>query len=114
MMLLAIVTLALAPWTGPSLPTATPAAAKYKLTLTGPAGKAVALQADGLPKGWIASFCTDVACAPFRYTLQLNDRGKGVIEFQALRTDDSAPSHVHLTLSADGTTSKTLSVTAQR
>ncbi len=113
MMLLALVTLALGPWTGPSPRTATPAAAKYKLTLTGPAGKAVALSADGLPRGWIASFCTNTACAPFHYTLQLNDRGKGVIEFQALRTDDSAPSHVHITLSADGIISKKLSVSAK-
>lgn len=112
-MLLALVTLALTPWTGPSLPTATPAAAKYKLTLAGPAGKNVDLRAGGLPKGWIASFCTDTICSPSTYTLQLNARGKGVIEFQALRTDNSAPSRVHITISADGTPSRTLDVTAR-
>jgi hypothetical protein len=112
MMLLAIVTLALGPWTGPSLPTATPAAARYKITLLGPADKSVALRADGLPKGWIASFCTNKACAPFRYTMQLDNQGKGVIEFQAIRTDDAAPSHVRITLAADGAASRTLDVTA--
>lgn len=112
MMLLAIVTLALGPWTGPSLPTTTPAAAKYKLTVFGPADRNVDLRAQGLPKGWVASFCTDKACAPFSYTLQLDSRGKGVIEFQALRTDDSAPRRVHITLSADGTIARTLNVTA--
>lgn len=112
MILLAAVTLALTPWTGPSLPTATPAAAKYKLTIVGPAEKTVDLRAEGLPKGWIASFCTDKACAPFRYQLQLNDRGKGVIEFQALRTDDTAPSRVRITLSADGTLARTVDVRA--
>jgi hypothetical protein len=112
MMLLALITLALGPWTGPSLPTATQAAAKYKLTVTGPAAKTVALRADGVPKGWIASFCTEKFCSPFRYTLQLDNRGKGIIEFQALRTDDSAPSRAHITLSADGAISKELSVMA--
>jgi hypothetical protein len=112
MMLLAIVTLALGPWTGPSLPTTTPAAVKYKITLTGPAEKTIMLRADGLPKGWIASFCTDKACAPFRYSLQLDGRGKGVIEFQAIRTDDSAPSHVHITLRADGAAARTIDVVA--
>jgi hypothetical protein len=113
MMLLALVTLALGPWTGPSLPTATPAAAKYKVTLRGPADQTVALRADGVPKGWIASFCTDKACAPFRYTLQLDDRGTAVIEFQAIRTDDSAPARARITLNANGAISRTLNVTAR-
>lgn len=111
-MLLALVTLVLGPWTGPSLPTATPAAVKYKLTVTGPADKSVALRADGLPKGWIASFCTDKACAPFRYTLQLDDRGKGIVEFQAIRTDESAASRVRITLAADGAPPRTLDIVA--
>ncbi len=112
MMLLAAVTLALGPWTGPSLPTATTAAAKYKLTVRGTAGKTVDLRAAGLPNGWIASFCTDKTCAPFHYSLQLDSRGKAVLEFQAIRTDDSAPSHATVTLSADGTAARTLDVHA--
>jgi hypothetical protein len=113
MMLLALVTLALGPWTGPSFSTATPAAAKYKLSVAGPAGKSVALRASGLPAGWVASFCTEKFCSPFTYTLQLDSRGKGYIEFQALRTDDSAPSRVRVVVSADGAASRTLEVSAR-
>lgn len=101
-MLLAIITLALGPWRGPSLPTTSPAAEKYKLTVRGPADDRVTLRADGLPKGWVASFCTDTVCSPFRYTMELNDRGTGVIEFQAIRTNDSAPAHVHVTVETTG------------
>ena len=101
-MLLAAITLALAPWRGPSLPTANAAAEKYKLTVRGPADAHVQLRADGLPKGWVASFCTQKFCSPFRYDLKLNDRGTGVIEFQAIRTDETAPAHVHVTIETTG------------
>ena len=102
MLTLAIITLALGPWRGPSLPTASPAAEKYKLTVRGPADGQVALRATGLPKGWVASFCTSTTCSPFRYTMELNDRGTGVIEFQAIRTDDSAPKHTHVVITTTG------------
>lgn len=99
---LAIVTLALSPWRGPSLPTATPDAAKYRLAVHGRAAQRIDLRADGLPAGWVASFCTQTLCSPFRYSMQLDARGAGVIEFQAIRTDDSAPKHVRLTVTAPG------------
>jgi hypothetical protein len=101
-MLLPLITLALGPWRGPSLPSATPNATKYKLTVRGPADRKVDLRADGLPKGWVASFCTSTECSPFEYEMELNDRGTGVIEFQAIRTDDSAPPHVHVTITTNG------------
>ena len=102
MPILAVVTLALAPWSGPSLPTATPDAVKYKLTVRGPADQKVDLRADGLPKGWVASFCTSRECSPFEYEMELNARGTGVIEFQAIRTDDAAPKHVRVTIRTNG------------
>lgn len=103
MPLLPLITLALAPWRGPSLPAAAaPNAVKYKLTVRGPADDKVDLRADGLPKGWVASFCTGTVCSPFRYTMELDERGTGVIEFQAIRTDDSAPAHVHVTIATNG------------
>jgi hypothetical protein len=102
MLSLALVTLALAPWRGPSLPAAAPAAVKYKLTVRGPSEALVHLRADGLPRGWVASFCTANSCSPFRYDMHLDERGAGVIEFQAVRTDEDAPRHARVTLVTDG------------
>lgn len=99
---LALITLMLAPWRGPSLPTASPDAVKYRLTIHGPAEHQVQLRAEGLPKGWVASFCTKTLCSPFRYRMELNDRGIGVIEFQAIRTGDTAPQHAQVTITSDG------------
>lgn len=109
---LALITLLAGPWKGPSLPTVTPGSQKYKLTLRGPAGANVNLRARGLPKGWIGSFCTERACSPYRYTLELNDRGRGEIEFAAIRTETSAPAHVHVTITADGKVHRELDVIA--
>lgn len=100
MIALAAITLALTPWHGPSLPTASPAAAKYKLTVHGPARQRVDLHAGGLPSGWVASFCTPTYCSPFEYRVQLDDHGVAVIEFQAIRTDEAAPKHATVTITA--------------
>ena len=106
-MLLAAVVLSLTPWTGPSLPTASPNAAKYRLIVRGTPRDNVRLQATGLPSGWIASFCTTKLCSPYRYTLHLDAKGRGVLEFQAIRLDDSAPRRAHLTVIANnGTTAE--------
>lgn len=112
MMLAAVVTLLLGPWKGPSLPTASAAAAKYRLAVRGPAEHKVHLRTQALPQGWVASFCTESLCSPFAYELALNDRGQGEVEFQAIRTDASAPAHIRITITADGADSKTLTVTA--
>lgn len=99
---LALITLVLAPWRGPSLPTSSADAVKYKLTVRGNAEQRVRLRAGGLPKGWVASFCTETVCSPFRYSMELNDRGTGVVEFQAIRIDDSAPKHAKVTVTTEG------------
>lgn len=117
MIALALVTLLLSPWHGPSLPTASGDAIKYKLTVHGTPRQQVALRATGLPSGWVASFCTRDLCSPFDYTMQLDARGTGTIEFQAIRTDPTAPcrtkvavsgpgSHVTLSLSKCGSAKK--------
>lgn len=62
----------------------------------------VQLHTKGMPAGWVVSFCTQTLCSPFRYRIHLNARGTGIIEFQAIRTDDSAPKHIHVTITADG------------
>jgi hypothetical protein len=76
--------LSLAPWTGPDLPGSVSSTYKYRLVVAGTPGKTVALAASGLPKRWVASFCTDRVCAPFRTTVALPESGVKVIEFQVI------------------------------
>ncbi|MBV9438376.1 MAG: redoxin family protein [Candidatus Eremiobacteraeota bacterium] len=76
--------LSLARWTGPDMPGAIASTLKYRLVVAGKPGANVALFADGLPKRWIASFCSDRVCAPFRTTVSLPAAGVKVIEFQVV------------------------------
>jgi peroxiredoxin len=76
--------LSLAPWTGPDLPGSVTSTYKYRLVVAGAPGKTVALNASGLPKHWVASFCSDRQCAPFRTTVALPASGVKVIEFQVI------------------------------
>jgi len=76
--------LSFAPWTGPQLPGSSPDTAKYRLVVTGKPGQSIHLHALGLPKGWIASFCTDRICAPLQVATTLPDSGVKVIEFQVV------------------------------
>jgi len=76
--------LSLAPWTGPDLPGSVTSTYKYRLVVAGTPGKTVALEASGLPKRWVASFCSDRQCAPFRTTVALPSSGVKVIEFQVI------------------------------
>jgi hypothetical protein len=83
----AATTVSLTPWTGADLPGSIPNTVKYRLVVAGQAGKSVALHAAGVPKGWIASFCTDRVCAPFKVSVALPDSGVKVIEFQLVPPD---------------------------
>jgi peroxiredoxin/tetratricopeptide (TPR) repeat protein len=76
--------LSLAPWTGPDLPGSVASTYKYRLVVAGTPGKVVALSAAGLPKRWIASFCSDRLCAPFRTTVALPASGVKIVEFQVI------------------------------
>lgn len=80
--------LALGPWSGADLPTATTGTFRYKLTLSGEGGHAVRLTTGPLPKDWIASFCTPRICAPFKTTLVLPPGGTATIEFQLIPPDE--------------------------
>jgi peroxiredoxin/Flp pilus assembly protein TadD len=72
----------LAPWTGTDLPGSIPNTIKYRLVVAGLAGKSVALHAAGVPKGWVASFCSDRVCAPFKVSVAIPQSGVKIIEFQ--------------------------------
>ena len=99
-MLVLAAILTLAPWKG-ALPAAASVDARaYKLTVRGQANQDVRLAAAGLPRGWIASFCTGTICSPMRYTMHLDSAGNGEVEFEAIRIDDSAPKRAHVTVSA--------------
>ncbi|MBV8299866.1 MAG: redoxin family protein [Candidatus Eremiobacteraeota bacterium] len=82
--------ISLAPWTGPDLPGSVSSTYKYRLVVAGTPGKSVALEASGLPKRWVASFCSDRQCAPFRTTVALPSSGVKVIEFQVIPQSASA------------------------
>jgi hypothetical protein len=111
--LILAVTLAITPWKGPALPAATPNAAQYLLWVRGDAHREVHLRASGLPKGWIASFCSRKVCSPFQYTLQLDANGRGEVEFQAVRVDESAPRTVRVTVSPEDGSPIGVTVTAK-
>ncbi|MEA2689242.1 MAG: hypothetical protein QOD51_1849, partial [Candidatus Eremiobacteraeota bacterium] len=74
---------------------------KYRLVVAGTPGKTVALAASGLPKRWVASFCSDRQCAPFRTMVALPDSGVKVIEFQVI-PQSSVPSAPTVRVDGDG------------
>jgi tetratricopeptide (TPR) repeat protein len=92
----------LAPWTGADLPGSIPNTIRYRLIVAGSAGKQVALHAEDVPKGWVASFCSDRVCAPFSVTLSIPDSGVKVVEFQLVppSAHDATP-HVRV-IGTDG------------
>jgi len=97
--------LSLAPWTGPDLPGSVASTYKYRLVVAGTPGKTVALAASGLPKRWIASFCSDRQCAPFRTTVALPASGVKVIEFQVI-PQTAAPSAPTIRVDGDGASAR--------
>ena len=97
--------LSLAPWTGPDLPGSVASTYKYRLVVAGTPGKTVALAATGLPKRWIASFCSDRQCAPFRTSVALPASGVKVIEFQVI-PQSAAPGAPTVRVDGDGATAK--------
>jgi peroxiredoxin len=94
--------LSLGPWTGPELPGSVPNTIKYRLVVTGVPGRAVALSTAGVPKAWIASFCTDHLCAPFRVDVALPSSGVKVIEFQLVPPASGASAPAVRVIGNDG------------
>jgi hypothetical protein len=93
--------LSLARWTGPDLPGSVASTYKYRLVVAGTPGRTVELSAAGLPKRWIASFCSDRMCAPFRTTVALPASGVKVVEFQVIPQSAAAQSPT-VRVSGDG------------
>ena len=93
--------IALGPWSGPDLPTGAPDTIKYRLTVSGDAGREVKLRSGPLPVHWIASFCTERVCAPFKTTITLPASGTYVIEFQLIPPDGSLKRTVAARVYAD-------------
>jgi peroxiredoxin len=102
----------IAPWTGPDLPGSVASTYKYRVALSGPAGKNVTLHASGLPTGWIASFCTDRVCSPFTVQTTVPSSGVKVIEFQVIPDGPNQTAHptVHIDATAGTAKSSTSTV----
>ena len=85
------VTLALGPYAGQPLPGSVAGTTKFSLRIDGAPRATVALHTVGLPRGWVATFCTKVVCSPFRVSLTLPASGEQVIELQLIHNDPRTP-----------------------
>ncbi len=94
----------LAPWTGPDLPGSIPNTIKFRLAVAGNAGRNISLVASDVPKNWVASFCSDSTCAPFRTTIGLPPSGVKVVEFQLVPPGSASAAPKVRVLGNDGKT----------
>jgi len=88
------------PWHGTDLPTATQAAAKYRVTVSGAPGTTVRLVASGIEKGWIGAFCDMRVCSPNRVNEIVPPGGSATLQFELIREEDGAPAHSGATIHA--------------
>ena len=86
-----LATIGITPWSGTDLPTATEAAAKYRLTVSGRPGTTVRLSTSGVAQGWIAAFCDMRVCSPSRVSEVIPKSGSIVVQFELIRETDDAP-----------------------
>ena len=100
-----VAALSLGPYHGPPLSGSVPGTAKFGVDVRGVPLATVRLRATGVPRGWIASFCTDRVCAPFVVTLTLPPSGSQRIELQLIANDERvrAPHDVTV-VTSDGST----------
>lgn len=96
------------PWHGEDLPTATQAAAKYRVTLSGAPGATVDLSAEGVAKGWIGAFCDMRVCSPNRVSETLPPNGRVTLQFELIREEDGAPKHSGARIQASDGSSVTI------
>jgi hypothetical protein len=103
MIFLALVTVLLSPWKGPSLPTAPTGnyETSWVMTVRGAPRARVELRADGVAQGWVASFCTPRLCAPFHTIATLDGKGVARYQFSLIRTDPKAVAHTRASILAN-------------
>jgi len=98
------ISVSLAPWTGSDLPGSIPNTFKYRLVLAGGAGTSVTLRARGVPKMWVASFCSDKICAPMQVGVAIPESGVKVVEFQLVPPGNERAAPKVLVTGSDGRT----------
>lgn len=91
MLSLILATIGIQPWSGSDPPTATQAAAKYRLTVSGKPGSTVRLNTSEVAQGWIAAFCDMRVCSPTRVSEVIPQSGSVVVQFELIREADDAP-----------------------
>ncbi|MBV8116869.1 MAG: hypothetical protein JOY69_08225 [Candidatus Eremiobacteraeota bacterium] len=101
--------LAIEPWTGPNLSTATSTAIRYRLHVSGASHASLTLRADRLAKGWLAAFCTPKVCAPLRVDVTLPQSGRALYQFELIREDPVAAPRSGARISSSDGASITLS-----
>ena len=94
--------LTLAPYTGPALHGSLTGTAKFLVSVSGSAGQLVRLRAVGVPPGYIAAFCTNLVCAPFRVAFTLPTSGREHVELQLIRNAAGAHKPKTVTVAANG------------
>ncbi len=94
--------LTLAPYAGPALNGSDPGTAKFLVGVSGTAGQMVRLRAVGVPTGYIASFCTNLVCAPFRVAFTLPKSGREHVELQLIENTAGAHKPKTVTVAANG------------
>jgi peroxiredoxin len=94
----------LVPWTGADLPGSIPNTIKYRLIVAGSPGHNVSLRASDVPSHWVASFCSDRVCAPFRVSVVIPENGVKVVEFQLVPPGAKAPAPRVRVTGTDGAT----------
>lgn len=87
---------------GPPLPGSLPHTVKFAVRATGTPGATIRLRAIGIPKGYIASFCTKFVCSRDRVSLVLPASGSERIELQVIANESGARKPNVVSVAADG------------
>jgi hypothetical protein len=93
--------LAIEPWSGANLATASTTAVKYRLHVVGAPNTTLRLRADAVAQGWLAAFCTPKVCAPMRVDVTLEQSGHADYQFELIREDPSGPARSGARITSD-------------